>query len=155
MPIYTDRVDDQIAQLSNKGRELYTRRTFGDVAFKFTGWALGRGGYDPDNVVKTLPIDPSHTILLDHIYPQSPNLNPLSETDFEAHNNRTLIFVLRVPHSTETANYGIGEIGIWGTITDSVDPAEIGQEHLMIIAHTPITCLTLQSSRVFRLLLNL
>jgi hypothetical protein len=155
MPIYTDSSDNLISQITDVGRNLATRASIEGLSFKFIGWALGRGGYDPSNPVKTIPITSSDTTLIDQVHPSSYTLNYFVPSDLEVPTQRSVSCACRILRDTASANYGIGEIGIWVVILNSpVVPAEVGQLHLFSITHTPLQTITLNTAKILRIIHN-
>ena len=67
---YTDTPDSIYASLTDLGRINFARSAMGEVAFKVVGFDVGLGGYQV-NPVHIVPIDPSQTALIYHLYPNA------------------------------------------------------------------------------------
>jgi hypothetical protein len=68
-----------------------------------------------------------------------------------------VVYNCRLPATpvASNADYGLGEIGLWGQILQSKsNPAEIGTYFLMAIAHTPIRAKTNRDVILFRVVVN-
>ena len=70
--------------------------------------------------------------------------------DIERPNAEAVSLVCRVPQ--DVGNVGFGEIGIYADITDSVNPAEIGQRILYAVGHFPIVAKNTKSVYVTRVI---
>lgn len=70
--------------------------------------------------------------------------------DIERPNAESVSLVCRVPQ--DVGNVGFGEIGIYADITDSVNPAEIGQRILYAVGHFPIVAKNTKSVYVTRVI---
>ena len=155
---FTDIVDNIIASLTDKGRELSDRAPLEGLGWVFAGWSLGREGYDDANPVLVTPIDATitaQTALGDQVYPTASTIVPFAATDFERPNNRSIVTQCRVQRGTAAANFGIGEIGVWVDITFSPsNPSEVGERHLFSISHTPIQAITFNTAKVWRVIHN-
>jgi hypothetical protein len=70
--------------------------------------------------------------------------------DIERPNAEAVSLVCRIPQ--EVGNVGFGEVGIYADITDSVNPAEIGQRILYAVGHFPIVAKNTKSVLVTRVI---
>jgi len=154
MPIYTDPTDNEIAQLTDAGRELETRRGVDGLAFYFYGWAVGRGGYDPSNVVKVIPINPALTALIDQVYPTVGSYNLFTDANFEYPNSRGIALTCRIPRGAYS-EWGLGELGIWVKIIDSPILLEIDTYVLYAVSHFPLKSKTYNSANVRRFIIQM
>ena len=152
----TDPSADIIAQVTDEGRTLIARATLGDVVFKVEGFAVGRGGYDPSNVVDTLPLDPAAVELSDKVYPDATPLSFASFISTEEPKASVRVYNCRVAASplSGNADYGLGELGLYGTIVHSSDPTEIGQVFLYAVSHFPIMCKTRRDTFLRRVVVS-
>ena len=140
--------DPIIAVLSDLGRMSLARVANGEISFTLTGFAVGRGGYNGVDPVKVDPIDPSLTALEDQFFPIS-GIKALESIEFPT--PKTTVANCRL--ESDDAVAGLGEIGLWATIShSSVLPAEIGTEFLFAVSHYPIVTKTLRQAIVFRII---
>ncbi len=153
MPL-TDHPDDIQAYVTDQARAYRARAINGELAFKAQGFSVGRGGYDPADPVKILPVGTADTQLIDQVFPDVTGYAAFQAID--AINETTRVFNCRLPATTvETnADYALGEIGIWAEILHSENPVEIGQVFLYALGHMPIISKTRRSVFLFRVVIN-
>lgn len=72
---FTDQTSQVAAQLTDAGRRAIARSLVASEQFRFrlAGFRVGRGGYDPTNPVRAVPIDSSRVRLIDPVYPVAPS----------------------------------------------------------------------------------
>jgi len=148
---FTDAPDSVLATLTDVGRTQFARSTLGEVSFIAKGFAVGREGYTDANPVKIDPIDPSLTALLDQFFPVIVGDTKAFEA-IEMPSPKTLVLNCRLAQSESVA--GLGELGIWAEIVDSVIPSEIGEEFLLAVSHMPLITKVPQQVIVFRLVIQ-
>lgn len=148
---FLDTPDSVLATLTEVGRSQLARSTLGEVSFKVVGFAVGREGYNDANPVKIDPINASLTALEDQIFPVTPGEYKAFEST-ERPSPKTLVLNCRLAQDEAVA--GLGELGIYAQIVDSVVPSEIGDEFLFAVAHMPIITKVLQQVIVFRLIIQ-
>ena len=147
---FTDTPDPIIATLTNEARTNFALSTMGEVSFIVKGFAVGREGYNDAKPVKIDPLDPSLTTLGDQFFPVLG-----TRKAFEAIENPTpATVVVNCRLASTEAVAGLGEIGLWAEIVDSINPINIGDEFLMAIAHYPIQTKTLRQSVVYRIIIQ-
>jgi hypothetical protein len=103
------------------------------VEFDAGGFAFNNFGILPGTGFLSGGIDPA----LEN--PRFPAAAPAEVEDFfdlETPNASAVSAVCRVPQNE--GNFGLGELGIYVDITDSVNPDEIGLRVLYAISHSPI-----------------
>jgi len=147
---FLDPTDPVVAALTDVGRTNLARMVLGDIAFNLTAFAVGRGGYNPLNPVKITSLNLSLTALEDQVFPTIPTLKAIELIELPT--PKTTILNCRLA-STE-AQWGLGEIGIWGTILNSPIPVEIGQTFLFAIAHFPLQSKTDKQVALFRIIVQ-
>ena len=141
---FLDTPDPIIATLTDEARTNFALSTMGEVSFIVKGFAVGREGYDDVNPVKIDLIDPSLTALGDQFFPTVG-----TRKAFEAIENPTpATVVINCRLASDEAVAGLGEIGVWAEIVDSIIPANIGTEFLTIIKSF-YSCLYLSIIDVF------
>ena len=148
---FTDTPDSVLATLTDVGRTQLARSILGEVSFTAKGFAVGREGYTDANPVKIDPIDPSLTALVDQIFPVTPG-DTKSFESIERPSPKTLVLNCRLAQDEAVA--GLGELGIYAEIIDSVVPSEIGDEFLLAVSHMPLITKVLQQVIVFRLIIQ-
>ncbi len=148
---FTDTPDSVLATLTDVGRTQFARSILGEVSFTAKGFAVGREGYNYVNPVKIDPIDPSLTALIDQIFPVIPGDLKAFES-LERPSPKTLVLNCRLAQSESVA--GLGELGVWAEVVDSVIPSEIGDEFLLAVSHMPLITKVLQQVIVFRLVIQ-
>lgn len=152
----TDPSGEIQAQLTDMARNLIARATLGQVVFKVMGFGLGRGGYDPNNVVKALPLVPTDLELTDKVFPSSIpySFEPFISTEEPTYTVR--VYNCRVGASilAGAADYGLGELGLYGKILKSEVPSEVGSVFLYAMAHFPIICKTRRDTFLRRVVVS-
>jgi hypothetical protein len=147
---------DTIAQTTDYARNLIARATLGNVVFKVVGFGLGRGGYDPSDVVQPLPLTLSDTELTDKVFPSSTafDYEPLIST--EEPTMRARVYNCRVGSTVIAgdADYALGELALYGEIIKSDDPLEIGQVFMFALSHFPILCKTRRDTLLRRVVVT-
>lgn len=148
----TDPSDSIQAFLTDLARQYLARAINGELVMRVTGFSAGRGGYDPLDPVKVLPIVGTETDLDDPVYPTP--LTRDSNVQFEVPGTiGTLVVDCRLPATNlpSSADYGLGEVGVWATIIESQsNPLEIGTEFLFSLCHFPIRAKTNRDVFLFR-----
>lgn len=152
----TDPSADIIALLTDEGRTLIARATLGEVVFKVLGFAVGRGGYDPSDPVQTLPIVTSDTELTDKVFPDATPLTYETFISTEEPTHSVRVYNCRVGADPfpGNADYGLGELGLYGEIIKSSVPSEVGQTFLFAISHFPIMCKTRRDTFLRRVVVS-
>jgi hypothetical protein len=135
-----------IASLTDAGRNLLARASFGDVAFKVSGFAVGHGGYNDSNPIETTPINTASSDLLYQFFPATGSQKNIAA--FEYPTPKTLVVNCRLADTEAIA--GLGEIGLWVEILDSSVSAEIGTKVLFAIGHFGIMTKTARQAILYR-----
>lgn len=151
----TDHSDDVQAFMTDQARTYFARMLSGELSYQTVGFSVGRGGYNPTDPVHILPVDTTTTALSDQVYPDTTGYVGFSEVDKVAISS--LVFNCRLPATQiqSNADYGLGEIGIWGKIlTSTANPSEIGTVFLYAIGHMPIRCKTRRDVMLMRVVVN-
>lgn len=139
-----------IASLSEIGRTNLARSILGEISFKLSGFAVGRGGYNDINPVLVTVIDTSLADLIDHFFPLV-GTKPLEL--IERPTPATIVANCRLA-STEAVS-ALGEIGLWAEIINStVDVSEIGTTFMLAVGHFPIQTKTLRQAIVYRFIVQ-
>lgn len=152
----TDPSDTVQAQTTDYYRQLEARAPIGDVAFVAVGFSVGQGGYNPTDPVHIVPVDPTATTLIEQVYPAATGFSPFQEIDTPG-DASVVVYNCRLPATpvASNADYGLGEIGIWGQVLQSKsNPAEVGTYFLIAIGHMPIRCKTNRDVILFRVVVN-
>lgn len=148
---FTDTPDSVLATLTNVGRTQFARSILGEVSFIVKGFAVGREGYTDANPVKIDAINPALTALEDQIFPAVPGDIKAIET-IELPSPKTLVLNCRLAQNEAVA--GLGELGIYAEIVDSIVPSEIGDQFLLALSHMPLITKVPQQVIVFRLIIQ-
>lgn len=150
----TDHSDEVEAFMTDEGRAYTARAINGELVFRAIGFSVGRGGYNPLDPVKVLPINPALTALSDQVYPDVTGTASLQAIDEPTPTVR--VFNCRLPATIveSNADYGLGEIGIWSEIIHAYDPSEIGTVFLYAVGHFPIRAKTHRDVFLFRTVIN-
>lgn len=157
--------------LTDQGRDLLARAQLGQLSFSFSGFQVGRGGYNEQVPVWIEPPDPGVTVLADPVHPIG-GAGVAALTTVEAPYPNVVSPVCRVGRTD--ALYGIGEIGlfvrvVWmpgvevqGTVMNPEAPLSdaaafytVGQDYLFGLAHTPLLSKTDKTVLVFRFIVAL
>lgn len=152
----TDPSDTVQAQTTNYYRQLEARAPIGDVVFQAVGFSVGRGGYNPADPVHIVPVDPTATALMDQVYPAPTGFASFQEIDTPG-DASVVVYNCRLPATpvASNADYGLGEIGIWGQVLQSKsNPLEVGTYFLIAIGHMPIRAKTNRDVILFRVVVN-
>lgn len=160
---YVQPTDTILSTLTTQGRDLLARATLGQVSFHFSGYKVGRKGYQdgttyPDGVsyalnpVKVVPPQEGSTDLIDAVYPlPTTTIAPFTTIERPAFN--VVAPVARIPRTD--CLYGLGEIGIWVHIDRAIAPATAtyaaGSDYLFALAHFPLMSKTDKHVFVLRL----
>jgi hypothetical protein len=109
------------------------------LGFIVDEFQVGRGGYDTsDPTIATAP-NPAAVVLDDPIWPSATTRETIDSVEYP--NNESVAFLCRLEWAE--ALHGLGEIGLWATITVSpLFPAEVGTTFLFAIAHVPLQAKT-------------
>jgi hypothetical protein len=139
-----------IASLTDAGRSLLARASFGDVVFNVSGFAVGQGGYDDSNPINTVPINTASSSLLYQFFPASGSQKQIA--GFEYPTPTTLVVDCRLADSEAVA--GLGEIGLWVEVINSSVLAEIGTKVLFAIGHFGIMTKTQKQVILYRFVIQ-
>lgn len=151
---FTEPTDDITAVLTTKGREEMARMIMGESSIQVTAYQVGRGGYNPSNPVKILPVDVNSTALLDPV-PDASSRRSFEIIEQPIGNN-VVAPVCRLDPGGTDVEYGLGELGIFATwVHDSVYPGQVGDDFLFAIAHFPIVSKTPTHTFVWRVVIAL
>lgn len=142
--------DPLVATLTDLGRINFARSTIGEVSFVVDSFAVGRDGYQMANPVLVQPINTTLTTLMDQFFPISPATKPLEA--IERPTPSTIIANCRLASNEGIA--GLGEVGLWGKIVNSIVPAEINTTFLLAVAHMPLNTKTLKQAVVYRFIIQ-
>lgn len=127
---HIDAVGELVAQVTDKGREMHARRLAEGLAFGVVEFAVGTGGYYPQNPTKVVPLDPGATGLEAEVYRRG-------FSGIEAPLPEATSFYCRLDFTE--ANYALGELMLVAEILDSpANPGEVGTKLAYAIAHFPI-----------------
>ena len=148
---FTDTPDSVLATLTDVGRSQFARSILGEVSFTVKGFAVGREGYTDANPVKIDVIDPSLVALEDQIFPVVPGDTKAFES-LERPSPKTLVLNCRLAQDEAIA--GLGELGIYAEVVDSIVPVEIGDQFLLALSHMPLISKVPQQVIVFRLIIQ-
>jgi hypothetical protein len=99
--------------LTDQGRDLFARSLLGQVAFQFSGFRVGRGGYQDAMPVWIDPPNPSNPNLIDPVFPIGGAPAPLVTVEQPYPN--VVAPVCRLNRAD--ALYGLGEIGLYCRVT--------------------------------------
>lgn len=150
---FTDQCDSIVAKVTDAGWRAVVKSMLPEYAFsyKLDGWNVGRGGYNPANPVKVTAVDTALTDLVDPVrglgLVRSINL---LETAIAPN---VVVPVCRLTTSDTSAQYGLGEIGIYATVLHSATPGEAGSSFLFAVAHFPLQSMTPQHTGVWRVMI--
>jgi len=147
--MFTDTPDPIIATLTDEGRTKFAQMTLGMLSFKLSGFAVGRGGYDGTNPVKIVPIDGSLQLLEDQFFPLS---GTKALQTIETPTPATVVANCRL--SKDDALAGLGELGLWAEIVNSLAPSEIGTTFLLAVSHFPMVTKTLRQAILYRMIIQ-
>lgn len=117
------------AETTVYGRYLLALGSTDGMSVRCTGFAVGRGGFDPNDYLAAVPVNPDATALDDQVFTDSIDL-------LEEPNNQccSCYCVLE----TGEANVSLGEIAIIAQVQNSAgDPAD-GTEFVLAIGHFPM-----------------
>lgn len=147
---------DTIANTTDYARELIARATLGLVVFKVVGFGLGRGGYNPSDVVQPLPLNLAATELSDKVFPTATPFDYEPFISTEQPTSRACVYNCRVGSSVVAgpADYGLGELALYGEIIKSDVPSEIGQVFLFAVSHFPLFCKTRRDTLLRRVVVT-
>lgn len=147
----TDQCDEIQAFLTDQARTYLARALNGELSYKAIGFAVGRGGYNPTDPVKVLPISGSEIDLSDQVYPDVVGESPFQQIDTPGATS-TVVFNCRLSSTTNPSNsdYGLGELGLFAEILHSNDPLEVGKVFLFALSHFPIKAKTKRDTILFR-----
>lgn len=146
----TDPTQEIQAFVTDQARQFIAKATVGGVVYRYVGFSVGRGGFDPSNPIEIVPIDTSLPALLDQVYPDITGTSDFQSID--APYLSTQVLSCRLPNtlSPSNADYALGEIGIWAQIIQSNDVLEVGTNFLFAVAHFPIRAKTRKDAWLFR-----
>jgi len=150
----TDTSDDIVAVTTDLARQYLARVTRGEFAWQAVGFSVGRGGYNPADPVKVLPILGSEIALTDQVYPA-----PTGYAAFEmieTPNPMAPVFDCRLASTLVAgpADYGLGEIAIWAKIVyvdpSTVPPPLLNDIFMLALGHMPIRAKTRRDVMLLR-----
>lgn len=117
------------AEMTTEARRLVARGHTDGTSVQITKFSVGRGGFDPNDYLAALPVNPDATALSDSIF-----------TDVVDHiewANDTCVVCYCLLEAAE-ANQTLGEVAITGIVANSSgDPAD-DTEFVMAIGHFPM-----------------
>jgi hypothetical protein len=139
------------ARLTDEGRDRLARLILGEVAFELAGFQVGRGGYLQTNPVKTVPIDPALTALIDPVGP----LRSFVTIEQPVGTN-VAAPVCRLDTGDVDSEFGLGELGVFATyLVHDTQPGLVGTDFLFATAHFPLLAKTPSHTFVWRVLIAL
>ncbi len=135
-------------KVTNLARVYMARSIAEGLSFKVDKFAVGVGGYDISDPLSAIEVDPAAETLISEIFRSDVTLveNPTT-------NQTVKSFLCRVGKNDVAA--GIGEIGLFATITHSEFSSEIGKTFLFALAHQPLQAKTNSHVVSFRLVVIL
>lgn len=149
--MFTSVPDPIIGTLTEIGRTSLARATLGEISFKLSGFAVGRGGYNSTNPVKVDAINPALTDLIDQFFPTIGTTKSIEY--IERPTPSTIVANCRLASSEAVS--ALGEIGLWAEIVDStISIGEIGTTFLLATGHFPIQTKTLRQAIVYRFIVQ-
>jgi hypothetical protein len=154
---YTDPSTDILASLTDRARTYIARATMGDIVFQVIGFGLGRGGYTPANFIQTTPLVLTATELDDKVFPDAVPLSyePFIETEEASPTVRVYNCRVGVSQFPGPADYGIGELALYGQILQSLTtPLEIGTVFVYALSHFPVVCKTRRDTFLRRVIVS-
>jgi hypothetical protein len=148
--IYTSPSDSIQAYLTDYARQLIARATIGEVVYQVVGFSVGRGGYDIYDPVLVEPVDTAAQTLEDQVFPDAINYAPFAA--IEQPTTTSVMYACRLPSTPAPTNadYGLGELGVWGKILVSNVPSEVNATFLFAAAHFPIRAKTYRDAWLLR-----
>lgn len=155
----TDPSDEIVAQLTDIGRDYLARAINGELVYQAVGFSCGRGGYNPLDPVKVIPITGAELALTDQVFPAVTGTEPFEF--IEQPLPTTVVFNCRLPASliATNADYGLGEIGIWAEVIythpSASSPPTQGDVFLLALANMPIRAKTRRDVMLFRVVVQL
>lgn len=128
--------NDAVCILTDLGRASINRMPVEAFRLDNFSFAVGRGGYDPSDVLTATVPDPVDVALQDQVFPALPNPNYEPVDRIERPGERSIAFLCRVEPGEALA--GLGELGVFAQIVESPVPAEIGDWIMFGLVHFPI-----------------
>jgi len=117
------------AEMTTEGRRLTARGHTDGTSLQITKFSVGRGGFDPNDYLAALPVNPDAAALSDSIF--------TDVVDRIEWANDTCVVCYCLLEAAE-ANQTLGEIAITGMVNNSTgDPAD-DTEVLMALGHFPM-----------------
>jgi hypothetical protein len=151
---FAEQTDSVVATLTHAGRNAMARSILGEISVKLTSFQVGRGGYDLAIPVKVVPVVAADTALQDPV-PDSRSRRPFVLIEQPIGSN-VLAPICRLDIGDVTADYGLGELGIFATVErDVINPATVGLDFLFAIAHFPILSKTPSHTLLWRVIIAL
>ena len=152
----TDPSTDVLASLTDKARNLIARSTIGEVVIQVKGFGLGRAGFVPSNFIQTTPLSLTDMELTDKVFPDSTPFTYAPFVATEEPSPTIRVYNCRVGPSMfpGPADYGLGELALYGQILQSNIPAEVGQVFLYALSHFPVVCKTRRDTLLRRVIVS-
>lgn len=117
------------ARTTHMARRLVARGSLDGTSYRYVEFSVGRGGYDPFDLTKVVPVDPNAATLID------PVLSSQAIDKMELPNPQSTGYYCLL--ESGEANYLLGEIGVWSIIQNSPIASENGTKFLSAIGHFP------------------
>lgn len=117
------------AKITNLARRFIARGSWDGTVTKVTDFSVGRGGYDPVDYTKALPVDLDAPALDDPVF-------TAAITKLEWANPSCSSYYCLVQKLDVSAC--LGEIGIWSVVVASPVAGEVGTTFLSAIGHFPL-----------------
>lgn len=148
---------DILAELTDLARNYLARAMIGDVVIQVKGFALGRGGFNPSDVVQPLPLNLADVELTDKVFPSAVafEYEPFISTEEPTATAR--VYNCRVGSSPfpGNADYALGEAGLYAEVLKSIsNPGEVGTVFLYALSHFPILCKTRRETLLRRVVVT-
>lgn len=151
---FIETTDDITAVLTAQGRDEMARLVLGESSFNLAFFQVGRGGYTDVNPVKIDPVVITDTALIDPV-PDASTERPFVIIEQPIGPN-VAAPICRLDPGDTTAEYGLGELGIFATYQrDEITPANVGTSFMFAVSHFPIVSKTPTHTLVWRVIIAL
>ncbi len=117
------------AELTTEARRLTARGQTDGTSIQISGFAVGRGGFDPTDYLAALPVNPDCTALEDQVFS-----DVVDQVEWANQNCCVAYCCLE----TAEANQTLGEIAIFGRVANSPGDPVDDTEIVMAIGHFPM-----------------
>ena len=117
------------AKMTALARKLMARGTLDGTSLRSVEWGVGMGGYDPFDFTKVLVVDDQAQALIDPVF------SGQTITQYEQPNGWCASYYCEI--GTRSANFLLGEVGIWAIIQNSPNSLENGTMILRSVGHFP------------------